>query len=92
MSLRSPTRLLLSAGVALELILALFPPMRFTLAAEQGGVIVGRTEHFFIFGHFGGAWTIDTGRFVVYAFLIALVTLFCIALEWWLHGGRRPHA
>jgi hypothetical protein len=86
MFLRRPTRVLLAVGVALELLLALFPPMRFTLALEQGQ-IVGRTNHFFLFRHLGGAWTIDTGRFVVYAFLVAVVTFAFVALESWFHAS-----
>ncbi len=87
MSLRPPTRVLLTVGVGLELLLALFPPMRFTLAAEPGSPIVGRTEHFFIFRHLGEAWTIDTGRFVVYAVLLAAATLACVALESWFYAS-----
>jgi hypothetical protein len=89
-SLPPRTRALLSLGLALELLLALFPPMRFTLAAEQGAIILGRTRHFFIFGHLGGAWTIDTGRFVVYAFLIAVATFGCVVLEPWFTSRRGP--
>jgi hypothetical protein len=80
MFLRPPTRVLLTVGLALELLLALFPQMRFTLAPEQGGVILGRPKHFFLFGHLGAGWLIDTGRFVVYAFLVAVVTFACVAV------------
>ena len=84
--MRRPTKILLAAGVAFELALGLFPPLRLTLAAPAGELVVGRTRHFFIFKHLGGAWTLDTGRFFVYAFLIAILLFAVAALEHWLHS------
>jgi len=62
--------------------------MRFTLAPGENEIVLGRTKHFFVFSHVGGGWTIDTGRFVVYAFLIAMLTLAVLGLEWWFRTGR----
>ena len=92
MILRRSTQVLLSAGVAVELLLALFPPMRFTLAPGDNQLALGRTRHFFVLSNIGGAWTIDIGRFVVYAFLIATLTLALVAIESWFRtgGARNP--
>ena len=86
--MRRETKLLLAAGLALEFALALFPPMRVTLAPEAGSFLVGRTEHFSVFSRVGGAWTIDAGRLLAEAFLIAVATLLVVTIESWLHGGR----
>jgi hypothetical protein len=66
--------------------------MRFTIAAEANRVVLGRTRHFFVFSQVGGGWTIDSGRFVVYAFLIAMLTLAVLGLEWWIRTERARRA
>jgi hypothetical protein len=65
--------------------------MRATIAAAEGYPVRGRTNHFFLFSHVNGGWTIDTGRFFVYAFLIATAVLMAVILESQLHsrGARR---
>ncbi len=68
------TTFVIIAGVCLEVLLCLFPPMHVSLAPESGTFALGRTSHFFILSHLGGAWTIDLGRFVVYSALIACLT------------------
>jgi hypothetical protein len=88
MAMRRATTLLLAAGLVLEFALALFPPMRITLAAKAGEFLVGRTEHLSIFSRLGGAWTIDSGRLLAEVFLIAVGTLLAITIESWLHQGR----
>jgi hypothetical protein len=85
--MRRPTRLLLVAGLGLEFALGLYPPMRMNITTD-GQFHVGRTDHFFIFSRLGGAWTIDAGRFMVYAFLLAVGVLLCAVLESWLHSRR----
>ena len=89
MVVRRQARVILTVGLLLGLMLALFPPMRMTLAPENGDfVVLGRTAHMFLFSNFGGGWTIDTGRFVVYAFLLAVVTCAGLALESWSSSDR----
>ena len=60
------------------------------MAAEAGEFLVGRTRHFSIFSRLGGAWTIDAGRLLAEAFLIAVATLLAAAIESWLQGQRSP--
>jgi len=90
--MRRPAYYLLGLGLALEFLLVLFPPMRITLAAESGNFLIGRTRHFFLFSHLGGVWVIDTGRFVVYTFLIVVTVLIAIAVEAWIRSPAGARA
>src|SRR5204863_9413682 len=78
---RRPTNLVLEGGLVLELLLLLFPPMRATLVAADGDIILGRTRHFFLFGDINGGRTIDTGPFVAFTPLIATAALLVMTLE-----------
>lgn len=83
--MRTRTRVVIAAGLFVELLLALFPPMRFALAPEPGGVLAGRTEHFFLFSRTGGAWSIDVGRFITYSAAIVVLAAIVALLESWHH-------
>lgn len=96
-TLSQTTRLIVWATLALEILLALFPPMRITWILERTGMVAGRTAHFFLLSRRHGAWTIDSGRFLVYAVLIALAGTGAILLARWLQSSstaqlRKPPA
>jgi hypothetical protein len=48
-SIRLP-RAVVNIGLALQLVLCLFPPMTSRLTPEPGAIAVVRTEHAFLFG------------------------------------------
>ncbi len=75
-------------GLALELALAMFPPMRLTIGPEPGEFVAGRTDHFFVLSRRGGYWRIDAGRFVVYVTAIGVVTALLVLGESSLHSAK----
>jgi len=80
-AMRRPTRLLLGAGLVLELTIGLFPPMHVTI--PNGAYPIHASRHFFVFRHLYGGWTIDPGRLLAYVLIIAVAT----ALPWQSKSG-----
>ena len=86
--MRPPTQQLIMLGLVVELALAIFPPMRFTIEPEPGTLVAGRTEHFFVLDRRSGPWKIDAGRFVVYVTAIGVVTALLVLGESSLHSVK----
>ena len=81
-------RLILLLGFVGEVALALFPPMRTTVALEGPGIVTGATGHHFLLSASSGGWFIDTGRLAAYALLVASLTGMALVGEALLRGRK----